>query len=363
MGRLADIRWGTVAIIATGTGLFFAAVTHHISEIDRLRTLKGPLAALVLDGIPALGLVYAGYWLDGTDLDARSVCRVALWCLLGGAIFVITIDLSMFIRLAEGRPVAEPIFVLLLTAEVGTLAGFVAGYYRVRALKGKREAERAAEGLSFVNSIVRHDLRNDLQVIDASAELMRTGDGATETVVDRAETIRESAANARERLEDTEAIAKTLNQDAPLEAVDLVAVVSEVATHVEDLYGVPVETDLPETAHATGNQGLRSVVDNLLENAVEHNDSDDPHVVVAVERDDETVRLVVSDNGPGLPESAKAALSGSDVDGTVGGLRIVRQLVSEYGGDISVSDNEPRGTTIAVYLRSGKPRGVSQSRA
>lgn len=362
MRSLGEIRWGAVAVTAAGGGLFFAAVTHHTAEIGRVGNLSGPLAALVLDGLPALALVYAGYWLDRTDLDAWSVRRVALWCLLGGAVFVVTIDLSMVIRLAEGRPVTEPTFVLLLTAEAGALAGFVAGYYRTRALVGKRRAERAAEGLSFVNSIVRHDLRNDLQVIDANADLIATSDDATEAVTDRAASIRESAASARERLDDTEAVAKTLSQDAPLEAVNLVDVVSEVAAHVEDLYGVTVETDLPEAAYATGNEGLRSVVDNLLENAVEHNDSDDPHVAVAVERDGETVRLVVRDNGPGLPESAEAALSNSDADGSVGGLQIVRQLVSEYGGDISVSDNEPRGTTVAVDLPSGTRDGASPSR-
>ena len=90
--------------------------------------------------------------------------------------------------------------------------------------------------------------------------------------------------------------------------MNLVDVVSEVATHVEDLYDVTVET----------------------------------------------VRLVVSDNGPGLPESAKAALSNSEADGAVGGLRIVRHLVSEYGGGVTVDDNEPRGTTIAVDLPAGE---------
>ena len=55
-------------------------------------------------------------------------------------------------------------------------------------------------------------------------------------------------------------------------------------------------TSLCSTAFSTGlsttdrapvvaNAGVRSVVDNLVENAVEHNDADDPRVHVAVELD------------------------------------------------------------------------------
>jgi hypothetical protein len=54
------------------------------------------------------------------------------------------------------------------------------------------QSEHAAEGLSFLNNIVRHDLRNDLQVIDANAELIVTSGDATEAVTDRAASIHRS---------------------------------------------------------------------------------------------------------------------------------------------------------------------------
>jgi len=44
---------------------------------------------------------------------------------------------------------------------------------------------------------------------------------------------------------------------------------------------------------------LRAVVDNLLENAVHHTESE-PTVEVSVTRDGEAVHLSVADDGPGI---------------------------------------------------------------
>jgi signal transduction histidine kinase len=273
---------------------------------------------------------------------------VARWCLGGGALFLATIALSMGIRLFEGRIVSEPAFTLLLAAEAGALAGFVAGYYRTRALADKRRAERSVEGLAIVNSVIRHDLRNDLQIIEGYAELMAAeGENGAPG---RAGTVRERAAQARERLDDTEAIAKTISGTASIGVVDLAAVAADVVAHGEDTYGVSIDTDLPESAPVAANDGIRSVVDNLVENAVEHSHRDGPEVAVSVEEGGGATRLVVRDGGPGFPTEGTAILEGRRIEGAGGGLRIVRRLVEEYGGEITVTDNEPQGTVVMVEL-------------
>lgn len=343
----ADSRAPAV-VVAVGVALFLVAAAHHVTEIVRLGYPVGPIAAFVLDGGPALGLAYAGYWLAHQDLDSAHAWRVTRWCLVGAAVFVATIGLSMGIRAIEERAVTEPVFTLLIAAEVGALAGFVAGYQRSRALLGKRRAEEAADGLAVVNEIIRHDLRNDLQVVEAYAELIATDEEAEGSIPNHAGTIQERALAARERIEDTEAIANIMSENASFEAVDLTEVVRGVVDHVEDTYDVSVETDLPDSTVVSANKGLRSVVDNLVENAVEHA-GEDPSVAVSVESGEETVGLVVRDDGPGLTADQKALLSGSDGD-DVGGLWIVGRLVAEYGGDIEATDNEPQGTVVRVDL-------------
>ncbi len=353
MRRSGTIGWGPALVTVTGVGLCLFAVGYHALEMAAVRDPVGPIGALVLDGTPALGLAYAGYWLDGRNLDPHQERRVASWCLSGGVLFFVTIALSMGIRLLEGRIVSEAPFTLLLAAEAGALAGFVAGYYRTLALADKRRAEQSVEGLAVVNDVIRHDLRNDLQVIEAYAELIASGDGVSGEASSRAETVRERAAQARERIDDTEAIAKTIGGTASIGVVDLAAVVADVAAHVEDTYGVSIRTDLPGSAPVAANDGIRSVVDNLVENAIDHSDRDDPEVAVSVESTGDSTRLVVRDAGPGLPAEEAALLEGRRVEEAGGGLRIVRRLVEEYRGEITVADDEPRGTVVTVELPSG----------
>jgi signal transduction histidine kinase len=100
----------------------------------------------------------------------------------------------------------------------------------------------------------------------------------------------------------------------------------------------------------SANDGVQSVVDNLLENAVEHNDADDPRVAVAVTAGHDVVRLTVTDNGPGIPDERKETVFEPGEGGSGGGLSLVYTLVTGYGGDVWIEDAEPRGTRFVVEL-------------
>ena len=349
-------RWGGGPLVITGTGLVLAltALIHHGTEAITLGTTTVPLVALALDGAPAAALAYAGYRLRTTTLEPGHEWLVAAWCLGGFVVFTSAIGLTIVVRLLEDRLVSEPQFTLLVAASFGGLAGSLAGYYRARSLDDASRAKRASDTLAFVNSLIRHDLRNDMQVIRAYAgeiEEASATDGADDEVVDHAAVVCEKADEAFERIETTGSLAKTVAGEADYEPVDLVAVVADVAANAQNASGATVTTDLPERAPVVANAGLRSVIDNLVENAIEHNDDPDPRVSLRVEAGAETTRLTVSDNGPGVPagERPSAFQAGDDTDG--GGLRIAVTLVDRYGGDLWIEDGA-EGATVVVELRS-----------
>jgi signal transduction histidine kinase len=66
------------------------------------------------------------------------------------------------------------------------------------------------------------------------------------------------------------------------------------------------------------------------------------------------VRLVVADDGPGIPLAERDKLFlpyySTKQRGSGLGLAIVRRIIAEHGGSIEVSDNEPRGTRFTVEL-------------
>jgi len=339
-----------LAVMAVGAVLFLAALLQHARELFVLGEVTGPLLALFIDGTPALALTYGGYRLSRADLPPRGSWTVLVWSLSGIVLFVAAMGATFVVRIAEGRTVAEPVFPLLVAANAGGIAGLIAGYYNARAREDARRSRTVNNALAFINELIRHDLRNDLTVIRGHADLIADAEPGVVPDAADVDTVADKSDEALSRIETSRVIADTLVGDPELEPTDLVPVVTEMATRTNDTFDVTVEADLPDRATVTANAGIRSVVDNLLENAVEHNDADDPQVDVAVTTEDSTVRLTVTDNGPGIPDDLKETVFEPGEDGSGGGLSLVYTLVTGYGGDVRIEDVDPHGSRFVVEL-------------
>ena len=100
---------------------------------------------------------------------------------------------------------------------------------------------------------------------------------------------------------------------------------------------------------------IRRVVINLVDNAIEAMDRkgrvDIELQFAAAER---VVRIVVADDGPGIPASEREKLFmpyySTKRRGSGLGLAIVRRIIAEHGGAIEVTDNAPRGTKFVLEL-------------
>jgi signal transduction histidine kinase len=66
------------------------------------------------------------------------------------------------------------------------------------------------------------------------------------------------------------------------------------------------------------------------------------------------VRIVVADDGPGIPPAERDKLFlpyySTKRRGSGLGLAIVRRIIAEHGGSIDVGDNTPRGTRFTIEL-------------
>ncbi len=100
---------------------------------------------------------------------------------------------------------------------------------------------------------------------------------------------------------------------------------------------------------------IRRVVINLVDNAVEAMgqrgtiDVETHHVPAA-----NVVRIVVADNGPGIPPEEREKLFlphySTKQRGSGLGLAIVRRIVTEHGGSVTVTENVPHGTRFVIEL-------------
>jgi signal transduction histidine kinase len=113
---------------------------------------------------------------------------------------------------------------------------------------------------------------------------------------------------------------------------------------------------------AVDEQELRRVVANLLDNAARHARS---HVAVAVDGDDGTARLTVTDDGPGVPADeaeriferfARLDDARSAGEGGAGlGLAIAREIAERHGGTLTLDATHRDGARFVLRLPSVPP--------
>jgi two-component system, NtrC family, nitrogen regulation sensor histidine kinase NtrY len=100
---------------------------------------------------------------------------------------------------------------------------------------------------------------------------------------------------------------------------------------------------------------IRRVMINLVDNAAEAIGRRGC-IVVETQRDaaNNIIRIMVADNGPGIPPAEREKLFlpyySTKGRGSGLGLAIVRRIIAEHGGSIEVADNQPSGTRFTIEV-------------
>ena len=100
---------------------------------------------------------------------------------------------------------------------------------------------------------------------------------------------------------------------------------------------------------------ISRVIINLVDNAIEAMERRG-QIVVETQLDaaNSVARVLVADNGPGIPAAERDKLFlpyySTKRRGSGLGLAIVRRIIAEHGGSIDVGDNTPHGTCFTIEL-------------
>ncbi|KUG06956.1 sensor histidine kinase [Solirubrum puertoriconensis] len=211
-----------------------------------------------------------------------------------------------------------------------------------------------------------HDLKQPVHnLMGLFAELKRTATFADP----EAERMQGMVTDAMEQLLGTiQALAEVVRvqrhaEHLPPEPVQLQPLVEEVIRTVQDLGTTPPTWQLDFSALSAVvfvRANLRSVLYNLLSNAVRYADPNRPAIIVVrTELENGVPVLVVQDNGLGID----LARHGHEmfhlfrrfhdhVPGTGVGLYLVQRLVEQAGGRLEVQSQVGVGTTFRVYLHA-----------
>jgi sensor histidine kinase regulating citrate/malate metabolism len=121
---------------------------------------------------------------------------------------------------------------------------------------------------------------------------------------------------------------------------------------------VTEDTRLPSNTHDVplSGQEMVTVLGNLIDNAMDACDRDDPWVEVTVSQDDDTLLIRVADSGPGMDaatfekamQRGYSTKSGTDTEQHGLGLALVAQVVKRHNGTLSADVTYGSVVTVTV---------------
>jgi PAS domain S-box-containing protein len=217
------------------------------------------------------------------------------------------------------------------------------------------ERKQRRKRVEVLNRVLRHDLRNGMNIVRGEAELLAADLDASGA--DHARTILDRADELQRLAERTRAVERSLDRDTSTAGpIDLARVVEETASDLRDRFPeAELTVETPDTAVVVGENLLELAVFDAMENALVHNDRSNPAVSVTVDRNGDDVVVSVADDGPGIPEAERRLLAGDEEitqlhHGSGLGLWLVHWAVTHSGGELSFDDNDPRGSVVTMRV-------------
>jgi PAS domain S-box-containing protein len=205
--------------------------------------------------------------------------------------------------------------------------------------------------LKALEQWLRHNIRNDVNVIRGIAENVR--EGRSEDVDDDVRRIERYADHLLEQADRERRIVEILTNPADPMPLDLAALVRRrVDVLRERSPDADIDLTRADSVVVAAIPDITAAVDELVENAIEYAEHETPTVRVAVVDDGARGLVRVVDDGPGIPEIERNTLRlDYDIDqlhhGSGLGLLFVYWVTRLSGGDMTVVSDDGSTVTLA----------------
>jgi signal transduction histidine kinase len=247
------------------------------------------------------------------------------------------------------------------------------------------EREELHRQLKVLSTWLRHNIRNEMNVVHGIAGELDRAESAAEEWDDMAEQREREAEGAEgntkkevgervdvaadaariqahvehlvEQADRERELVDILVDPPPQTGIDVASVIEASARAKRAEYpDADITVSLDADSEIDAIPQLGRAIDELIDNAVRHNDTRTPTVRVELDRPDRTsVEIHVRDDGPGIPEVERETVHfEQSIDqlnhGSGLGLLFVHCVVTRSGGAIRFSDADPRGSVVTVTL-------------
>lgn len=229
------------------------------------------------------------------------------------------------------------------------------------------QIEHLMTSMRMVTDSIAHDLRSPLTHLKGRIELALRG--APDAAAYRSALLHAVAETDR-ILSVFNALIEMARAESGIGRAELASIdLAAVAADVVDLYepvaeerGLAMNADIAEGAVMLGNRHLLALATaNLIDNAIKYTQPGGA-IDVSVQSDPNAIRLMVSDNGPGIPTADRSRVLerfvrvGADpsIPGSGLGLSLVAAVARLHRATLELGDNAP-GLRVTIVFPKGQP--------
>lgn len=359
-------RWHPgLPVVVLGSVFVVYGLAHFYSRSDPL-----PIDLIVVALLEALAaiIIYGGYQMSVRGLSTLEGIHAFAATVLFGLIGFVVATALITLQLLKGVVLTDIVFLIVVasatTAALGV--GLALYYFELRAQRAAlvtqhETVENLNKRLTVLQRVLRHNLRNEITVIQGHAEtLLDQVDAEAKQHslrmmlrhVNRIESLSENASRLQRVWEED----ATVEQDAAEILEESVAEVEAVGPAVD------VTTNIPECALVEAHPMFKQAMVEALRNAVNHNDRAETDITATVERLDGAqmdVEVRVADTGTGTPEYERRVLDLAEENplehGTGLGLWLIYWIIEKSEGNLRYESNDPHGTIIRIQLPAKNP--------
>jgi PAS domain S-box-containing protein len=220
-----------------------------------------------------------------------------------------------------------------------------------RNVSGRNERQRQ---LNVLDRVLRHNLRNEINVIRGHAEVIdeNVANGVEQSVrkiVRKSNDIIETANKSRK-------ITKIAQQRPESEIKCIRSLLNRIIQNISQNHPeAVVEFECPSEVEVDVSIHFEKALSELITNAIVHNDSSSPSVVVTVSLSNDMAQIKIADDGPRIPEVERQVLLQEDEQtplyhGSGLGLSLARLVISRSGGTIFYADSSSGGNSIVIEV-------------
>lgn len=366
--------------IVRGEAEIFAALSDAGAKTPQLRKTVGSFVDLSKHAqtITARSNALIDHEVDAMHATAAQARRITFWQLL--ALIPVVVFLVIGFSILIARPIRQ------IDAAIRRLGG---GQFAAPvAVSGPQDLEQLGERLEWMrrelldlerqkNQFLRqvsHELKTPLTALREGAELLSEEAVGRLTPEQReiAEILRHNSVELQKLIDDLLSFGASQFRKVTVDLVpvEIRRIIERVAADQRlaiRARGLTLDIAVEDVMLSADSEKLRVVLDNLLSNAAKFSPVGGV-IRIAARVDDETLKLDVIDQGPGIPPEDRVRIfdpfyqgrhSGAGpVRGTGIGLSVVKEYVFAHGGSVEVVDSR-QGAHLRVRLPLARVEGAA----